>query len=148
MQKKDTKEKIKAAPQGLLRKPFPLKGRNSLRSDSLPFFTRKRLSPLNAPAMRPKTPKPDSGPKGLSPRPLPHREGRSRERKSGAVNEEDALFPSFLSSSYFPPLSPPYGGGVGGEALKEKVHIPYEVGIHNLIPKKITLFSSFSCTIV
>ena len=53
MQKKDTKEKIKAALPGLLRKYFQLKGRNSLRSNSLPFLTPKTLSTLNAPTVRP-----------------------------------------------------------------------------------------------
>ena len=53
MQKKDTKEKIKAALPGLLRKYFQLKGRNSLHSNSLPFLTPKTLSTLNAPTVRP-----------------------------------------------------------------------------------------------
>ena len=75
MQKKATKEKIKAASQGLLRKPFPLKGRNSLRSNSLPFFTRKRLPPLNAPAMRPKTPPPSPPQKG----------GERRKKDNGRI---------------------------------------------------------------
>ena len=51
--KKDTKEKIKAALPGLLRKYFQLKGRNSLRSNSLPFLTPKTLSTLNTPTVRP-----------------------------------------------------------------------------------------------
>ena len=75
MQKKDTKEKLqkaltfgilkqacgcshlnglfKAALPGLLRKYFQLKGRNSLRSNSLPFLTPKTLSMLNTPTVRP-----------------------------------------------------------------------------------------------
>ncbi|MCR6507743.1 hypothetical protein M1B78_06025 [Bacteroides sp. KH569_7] len=44
-----TKENIKAALLGLLRQRFQLKGRNSLRSNSLPFFTLKSLPPLDAP---------------------------------------------------------------------------------------------------
>ena len=49
MQKKRTKEKIKAALPGLLRGVRRLKGRNSLRSDSLPFLTPSHLPPLYAP---------------------------------------------------------------------------------------------------
>ena len=47
------KEKLKAALPGLLRKYFQLKGRNSLRSNSLPFFTLKILPTLDAPTVRP-----------------------------------------------------------------------------------------------
>ena len=51
--KKYPKEKIKAAPARLLRFHSRLKGRNSLRSNSLPFLTPKTLSTLNAPTVRP-----------------------------------------------------------------------------------------------
>ena len=44
---------IKAALPGLLRKYFQLKGRNSLRSNSLPFFTPEIQPPLDAPSVRP-----------------------------------------------------------------------------------------------
>jgi len=44
---------FKAALPGLLRKYFQLKGRNSLRSNSLPFLTPKTLSTLNTPTVRP-----------------------------------------------------------------------------------------------
>ncbi|MFT0459710.1 hypothetical protein [Bacteroides thetaiotaomicron] len=53
MQKKGTKRKIKAAPTELLRPHLRLKGRNSLRSNSLPFFTPEIQPPLDAPSVRP-----------------------------------------------------------------------------------------------
>ena len=51
--KKYQKEKIKAAPTELLRLHLRLKGRNSLRSNSLPFFTPEIQPPLDAPSVRP-----------------------------------------------------------------------------------------------
>ena len=51
--KERTKEKIKAAPTELLRPHLRLKGRNSLRSNSLPFFTPEIQPPLDAPSVRP-----------------------------------------------------------------------------------------------
>lgn len=53
MQKKGTKRKNKAAPTELLRLHLRLKGRNSLRSNSLPFFTPEIQPPLDAPSVRP-----------------------------------------------------------------------------------------------
>ena len=42
------KERAPAVPGGLLRPAFSLKGKNSLRSNSLPFFTTENWPPLNA----------------------------------------------------------------------------------------------------
>ena len=49
----DTKEKIKAAPARLLRFHSRLKGRNSLRSNSLPFLTPVIKPSLDAVQTRP-----------------------------------------------------------------------------------------------
>ena len=46
--KRCQKERTPAVPVGLLRSAFRLNGRNSLRSDSLPFFTPARRPPLHA----------------------------------------------------------------------------------------------------
>ena len=46
--KRYQKERAPAVPVGLLRASFRLNGRNSLRSDSLPFFTPARRPPLYA----------------------------------------------------------------------------------------------------
>ena len=51
--KKYQKEKIKAAPARLLRSHSRLKGRNSLRSNSLPFLTPVIKPPLDAVQTRP-----------------------------------------------------------------------------------------------
>ena len=51
--RKDTKRKKSSAEApGLLRAAFSLKGRNSLRSNSLPFFTAENYPPLHAPPLR------------------------------------------------------------------------------------------------
>ena len=46
--KRCQKERTPAVPVGLLRSAFSLKGRNSLRSDSLPFLTAENCPPLHA----------------------------------------------------------------------------------------------------
>ena len=46
--KRCQKERTPAVPVGLLRTAFSLKGRNSLRSDSLPFLTASSRPPLHA----------------------------------------------------------------------------------------------------
>ena len=51
--KKYQKEKIKAASARLLRSHPQLKGRNSLRSNSLPFLTLEKTPALNAGKTRP-----------------------------------------------------------------------------------------------
>jgi len=50
---KERYQKIKAAPAELLRLYLRLKGRNSLRSNSLPFLTPEIQPPLDAPSVRP-----------------------------------------------------------------------------------------------
>ena len=53
--KRYQKERTPSALPGLLRTPSVLKGRNSLRSDSLPFLTAGSHPPLNAPPVRPES---------------------------------------------------------------------------------------------